>query len=56
MEKTTKRMLYYYASDQDDIEIQEALYEARETPSGKVRGGDILRAILLNWARNGKKI
>jgi hypothetical protein len=52
----TKRITYYYASDQDDAEIQNAIYDARNTPSGRVRGGDVIRVVLLNWAREGGKI
>jgi hypothetical protein len=51
-----KRVTYYYASDQDDDEIQNAIYDARDTPSGRVRGGDVVRVVLLNWAREGGKI
>ena len=51
-----KKMIYYYSSDEEEQEIKSALEGARETPSGKVRGGDVLRMILLSWARNGGKI
>ena len=51
-----KKTIYYYADEAEDQEIKSALEGARETPSGKVRGGDVLRMILLTWARNGGKI
>jgi hypothetical protein len=51
-----RRIIYYYASDDEDKIIQDALDKAKETPSGKVRNGDVLKMVLLSWTRDGGKI
>lgn len=50
------KTIYYYGSAEEIEKIQSAIEKARDTGSGKVRSGDVLRRILLNWIKEGGKI
>jgi hypothetical protein len=56
MAESTVTTFYYVYSKEEADEIKEAIDKAREQDNGKIRQGDALRMILLNWARNGGKI
>jgi hypothetical protein len=55
-EKDVKRLLHLYSTEAEQKEIEQAIDKAQLTESGKVRQGDVVRKVMLNWARNGGKI
>ena len=56
-EKEITITTFYYVNTKDEAnEIKAALDKAREQEHGKIRQGDALRMVLLQWARNGGKI
>ena len=50
----TKRLLHLYSTDDEWKEINEGLDRERLTESGKIRSGDLVRMILLNFVRDKK--
>lgn len=50
-----KRGLHLYASDLEWKIIMDALDDFSLTELGKIRSGDALRLVLLEWAKNFKK-
>ena len=55
MSEISKRQLHLYCTDEQWKEISDGLDKAGETETGKIRAGDLLRNILLNFVRNQNK-
>ena len=50
----TKRLLHLYSTDKEWKEINDGLEQRRITENGKIRSGDLVRMILLNFVRDKK--
>jgi hypothetical protein len=55
MEVLEKRQLHLYANEIEWKEITDSLESASITEFGKVRAGDLLKKILLDWARKNNQ-
>jgi hypothetical protein len=48
---------FYFASNKEEADkMKAALDKAREQATGKIRSGDVLRKIILNWIERGGMI
>lgn len=51
MSEISKRQLHLYCTDEQWKEISDGLDAAGNTEAGKIRSGDLIRNILLNFVR-----
>ena len=48
---------FYFASNKEEADkMKAALDKAREQNTGKIRSGDVLRKVILNWIEQGGTI
>ena len=55
MDPLVKQQLHLYCTIPEWDEIKSAMEKEQNTPAGRIRSGDLLRTILLEWARKQKK-
>lgn len=51
IEERTNRLVHMTATDKEYSEIIEAIKKAQKTDLGKILHGDMVRMIMLEWAR-----
>ena len=55
MDAIKQQIIHPHCTDAELEEIKKALHDRRDTPTGRIRPGDVLRNVLLSWARGGLK-